>query len=178
MLEDLEAARAFAHTFRYIDDILSISNPRFEQHATLVGGTPADLPIYPDTLSLNKTTICSSSVDYLGINIFNRHGTLLTKVANCTKQLPAPKINYPSLHGNFPQSSAYGVFIGQLHRFARICSSARDFITNAIQLYLTLLPKGYSSKRMQSIFNGFVRYLNPYKTRAPQLSRRFKMGIG
>ena len=39
-----------------------------------------------------------------------------------------PKVNYPSLHGNFPPTLGYGVVTGQLHRFARICTAASDFM--------------------------------------------------
>ena len=36
-------------------------------------------------------------------------------------------VNYPHLDGDVPRATSYGVYISQLIRFARACSSAEDF---------------------------------------------------
>ena len=114
-----ELAMSFSATYRYIDDILSIDNPAFDAHVRLVGAEH-DLPghqhIYPDFLSLNKTTEDVNQTDFLGMSISSYGGSFLIDIASSKKKFPVDKINYPSLKGNFPKILGYGVFTGQLHR--------------------------------------------------------------
>jgi hypothetical protein len=174
MTDDIDTARAFMGTFRYIDDVLSVDNPTFERYVKLVGGNGECLrQMYPDYLSLNKTTDGPGSVDYLGLNISNTPRTFRMNVANSKQRLPVPKINYPNLGGNFPECSGYGVFIGQLHRFARICTSSVDFCKCATNLYTTLLTKGFVQHKLIKAFKRFVRDHNPYTGSATSIIQRF-----
>jgi hypothetical protein len=53
MTDNINAARTFMGTFRYIDDILSADNPSFERYVKLVGNNEACVrQMYPDYLSL------------------------------------------------------------------------------------------------------------------------------
>ena len=54
--------------------------------------------------------------------------------------------NFPFLSSNIPSSPTYGVFISQLIRYARACSSYECFILKAVQLSNKLLGQGYVSK--------------------------------
>lgn len=173
--DNINTARAFVGTFRYIDDILSADNPSFEKYVKLVGDNGECVrQMYPDYLSLNKTTNAPESVDYLGLNISNTPRAFLMNVADNKQCLPVPKINYPNLRGNFPECSGYGVFIGQLHRFARICTSSVDFCERATNLYdILLTKKGFLRPKLIRAFKGFVRDHNPYKTPAPAITQRF-----
>ena len=49
---------SFNHTFRYIDDVLSINNHNFHNYVQL---------IYPDELEIKDTTEFDKSVSYLDI---------------------------------------------------------------------------------------------------------------
>ena len=51
--------------------------------------------------------------------------------------------NFPFLSSNIQSSPAYGVFISQLIRDARACSSYECFILRAVRLSNKLLGQGY-----------------------------------
>ena len=64
-------------------------------------------------------------------------------------------IIYPFLSSNIPSSPAYGVFISQLIRYARACSSYECFILRARRLSSKLLKQGYLVERLKSSFRKF-----------------------
>ena len=63
--------------------------------------------------------------------------------------------NFPFLSSNIPSSPAYGVFISQLIRYARACSSYECFILRAARLSLKLLGQGYVMERLKSSLRKF-----------------------
>ena len=60
--------------------------------------------------------------------------------------------NFPFLSSNIPSSPAYGVFISQLIRYSRACSSYECFILRARRLSSKLLKQGYLAERLKSSF--------------------------
>ena len=58
--------------------------------------------------------------------------------------------HFPFMSSNFPTSQAYCVFISQLIRYTRACSSYECFILRAVPLSSKLLRKGYVMKRLKS----------------------------
>ena len=67
-------------------------------------------------------------------------------------------MNFPFLDGDVPHSSAYGVYISQLIRFARVYSHVDDF--NARNKVLTAeLPKqGYRYHKLRKAISKFYRW--------------------
>ena len=63
--------------------------------------------------------------------------------------------NFPFLSSNIQSSPAYGVFISQLIRYARACSSYECFILSARRLSSKLLKQGYLAERLKSSFRKF-----------------------
>ena len=63
--------------------------------------------------------------------------------------------NFPFLSSNIPSSPAYGVFISQLIRYARACSSYKCFILRAVQLSNKLFGQGYVKERSKSYLRKF-----------------------
>ena len=59
------------------------------------------------------------------------------------------------LSSNIPSSPAYGVFISQLIRYSRACSSYECFILRARRLSSKLLKQGYLAERLKSSFRKF-----------------------
>ena len=55
-----------------------------------------------------------------------------------------------------PANPAYGVYISQLVRYARICTSKVDFINRLRGLSLRLRQQGFETNRLQNSFNKFV----------------------
>ena len=80
--------------------------------------------------------------------------------------------NFPFLSSNIPSSPAYGVFISQLIRYARACSSYECFILRAMRLSNKLLGQGYVKERLKSSLRKFYgRYGDLTKQYEVPLSR-------
>ena len=64
----IQVAKSFSNTFQYIDDLLTLNNPTFEQEIS---------NIYPRQLELKRTTETDSKLSYLDleVNISNRRFT-------------------------------------------------------------------------------------------------------
>ena len=65
-------------------------------------------------------------------------------------------VNFPHMDSNIPANPAYGVYISQLVRYARICTSKVDFINRVRGLSLRLRQQGFETNRLQNSFNKFV----------------------
>ena len=65
-------------------------------------------------------------------------------------------VNFPHMDSNIPANPAYGVYISQLVRYARICTSKVDFINRLRGLSLRLRQQCFETNRLQNAFNKFV----------------------
>ena len=140
-------ASRFNLTYRYIDDVLSINNPEFENYLGQM--YPAELEI-KDT---SESTTFASNLDLL-LSI-GRDGQLHTSIYDKRDDFNFYITNFPFLSSNIPSSPAYGVFISQLIRYSRACSSYECFILRARRLSSKLLKQGYLAERLKSSFRKF-----------------------
>ena len=123
MKRNITKAIQFSDTFRYIDDLFSINNVDFGNFISA---------IYPSELQLKGTSISSTEVCHLDTNI--KTGDINTpfrisiydKRDNFTFRI----VNFPHMDSNIPANPAYGAFISQLVRYARICTSIVEFINS------------------------------------------------
>ena len=128
----IKLASQFNFTYRYIGDVLSINNPDFENY---VG------QIYPAELEIKNTTESNTSASYLDLLLsIGRDGRLPTSLFDKRDDFT----NFPFLSSNIPSSPAYGVFISQLIRYARACSSYECFILRAARHSSKLLGQGHA----------------------------------
>ena len=109
---------AFNSTSRYLDDLLNIDNPYFEQ---MVG------QIYPTELQLNKANSSDTEAPFLELNLFITNGIVSSKIYNNRDDFNFEIVNFPFLDGDVPRSPSHGVYISQLIRFARVYSNVDDF---------------------------------------------------
>jgi hypothetical protein len=175
MHKDIQLARRFMGTFRYIDDVMSVDNPAFEDYIKLIGeDKPCVRQMYPDYLLLNRTTEEPDRVGYLGMTIQSTSRSFYINVADSQQRFPEEKVNYPNLEGNFPGSMGYGVFIGQLHRFSRICTAGMDMCEWSTKLTKLLVRKGFSATRMVRAFKQFITNHSPYKLPMSVLIAQYK----
>ena len=63
-------------------------------------------------------------------------------------------VNFPYLSSNISESPAYGVFVSQLIRYARVGSKYEDFLFRGSSLVSKLLKQGYSSRTTFRKFYG------------------------
>ena len=131
-----------------IDDDMSINNPEFENYLG---------QIYPIELEIKDTTESNTSASYLDVLLsIGRDGQLNTSIYDKRDDFNFHITNFPFLSSsNIPTSPAYGVFISQLIRYARACSSYRCFILRALRLSNKLLEQGYVKKRLKSSLRKF-----------------------
>jgi hypothetical protein len=99
-------AVTFNSTFRYIDDVLSISNSQFHSYVDL---------IYPNELEIKDTTECSKFASYLDVLLkLDTNGKITTQLYDKRDDFNFSIVNFPDLYSNIPASLAYGVYISQL----------------------------------------------------------------
>ena len=96
-------ASQFNFTYRYIDDVLSINNPDFENYLG---------QMYPPELEIKDTTESNTFASYLDLLLsIGRDGQLHTSLYDKRDDFNFHITNFPFLSSNIPSSPAYGVFI-------------------------------------------------------------------
>jgi hypothetical protein len=113
-------AVAFNSTFKYIDNVLSINNDQFHSYVD---------SIYLSELEIKDTTESSTSASYLE-NV-DAGGKLTTQLYDKRDHFSLTIVNFPytCICSNIPLSPAYGVYISQLIRNARVCSIYDQFFS-------------------------------------------------
>ena len=120
----------FNDTSRYLDDIFTIDNPEFAEHIR---------DIYPRELQLNKANTSDKETSFLDLNIKVVGSNIHTSVYDKRDDFGFPIVNFPWLSGDVPRLPSYGIYISQLVRFARCCTSVFDFHSKNLQITSTLL---------------------------------------
>ena len=93
-------ASRFNRTYRYIDDVLSINNPEFENHLG---------QMFPAELEIKDTTENKTSASYLDLLLsIERDGLLHTSIYDKRDDLNFHITNFPFLSSNIPSSPAKG----------------------------------------------------------------------
>ena len=133
-------AACFNFTFRYIDDVLSLNNDSFHRHLHA---------IYPPELEIKETTETSSSASYLDLLLSVSNGILSTRLYDKRDDFDFRIVNFPFISSNILESPAYGVYISQLIRYARACSSYCDFIYRGKAQTAKLIEQGYVQNRLK-----------------------------
>ena len=93
---------AFNSTSRYLDDLLNIDNPYFEQ---MVG------QIYPTELQLNKANSSDTEAPFLDLNLSITNGIVSSKIYENRDDFNFKIVNFPFLDEDVPRSPSYGVYI-------------------------------------------------------------------
>ena len=121
----------FNFTYRYIDDVLFINNPDFENYLG---------QMYPPELEINDMTESNTSATYLDLLLsIGRDGQFHTSLYDKHDDFNFHITNFPFLSSNIPSSPTYGVFISKLIRYARASSSYDCLIPRAVRLSNKLL---------------------------------------
>lgn len=156
----IKEARSFNFTYRYIDDVLSINNPKFGEWLPF---------IYPPELEIKETTDTASSASFLDIYLeFDDSSHLSTKIYDKRDDFDFKIINFPFMCSNIPASPTYGVYISQLLRYARASSHYSDFLVRHCCLRDRLLDQGYKKIRL-------IRCLKKFYFRYPDLIEKYSV---
>ena len=115
--------------------------------------------MYPAELQIKDTTESNTSASYvdllLSIGGWGMDSQLHTPLYAKCDDFIFHTTNFPFLSSNIPSSPAYGVFISQLIRYARACSSYKSFIMRAARLSCKLLGLGYVGECFKSSLRKF-----------------------
>ena len=110
---------------RYLDDIFTIDNPEFAENIP---------DIYPRELQLYKVNTSDKETSFLDLNITVVGSNIHTSVYDKRDEFGFPKVNFPWLSVDVPRLQSYGIYISQLVRFARCCTSVFDFHSKNLQI--------------------------------------------
>ena len=133
---------AFNSTSRYLEDLLNIYNPYFEQ---MVG------QIY----QLNKANSSDTEAPFLDLNLSITNGIVSSKIYDKRDDFNFQIVNFPFLDGDVPRSPSYGVYISQLIHFARVCSNVDDFKNRNLFLTAKLLKQDYRYHKIRKAVSKF-----------------------
>ena len=141
MKHDITKAIQFSNTFRYMEDLFSINNVDFGNYISA---------IYPPELQLMNTSTSSTEVCYLDTHIKTGGTNTPFRISLYDK-----RDDFTFRIVNFPANPAYGVYISQLVRYARICTSKVDFMNRLRGLSLRLRQQGFLTNLLQRTFTKF-----------------------
>ena len=127
-------------TPRYHDDIFTIDNPEFEKHIP---------DIYLTELQLNKANASDKEYSFLDLNIKVIGSDVHTSVYGKRDDFGFPIVNFPLLSCDVPRLQSYCVYISQLVRYARCCTSVSDFHSKNLQITCKLLTQGYRYHKLR-----------------------------
>ena len=141
-------ARKFNNTMRYIDDLLVLNNTNFND---------AINDIYPPELQLKKTTENTTALLYLDIFITIKHRKYSTMLYDKRDSFKFDIVNFPHMDSNIPCKPTYGVYISQLVRIGRVCSSYHQFCERHHKLSRRLIRQGFRYFELCKTFGRFAR---------------------
>ena len=125
--ENLDDAKNFSSTFRYIDDLISLNNKDFEKYLN---------KIYPPELSITKETKSDKEASYLDLSITIENDKFHTKLYDKRDDFNFKIVNYPHpVTSNIPEKPAYGVYASRIICFARACDN-REISFGGSQLWI------------------------------------------
>ena len=138
----------FNDNSRYLDDIFTIDNHECEKY----------IPnIYPAELQLNKANTSDKETSFLDLNIKVICSDIHNSVYDKRNDFGFPIVNFPWLSGDVPRLPSYGIYISQLVRFTRCCTSVLDFHSKTLQITSKLLTQDYRYHKLRKTFGKFFK---------------------
>ena len=136
---------AFNSTYRYLDDLLNIDNPYFEQ---MVG------QIYPTELRLNKANSSDTETPFLDWNLSITNGIVSSKIYDKRDDFNFEIVSFPFLDGDIPRPLPM-VYIF-LNLFV-LLECVLMLTTSTTETFLTakLLKQGYRYHKIRKVFSKF-----------------------
>ena len=145
--KDYSTAMKFNKTWRSIDDLFTLNND----------GRMNELmsDVYPPELQLNKENCDDSSTSFLDLAISIRDEQVVHTLYDKRDDFKFAIVNFPFLCGNVVPHNAYGVFTGQLIRYANACMDMFSFIDRARALIHKLVRQGFLIRKLTRTFDVF-----------------------
>lgn len=138
----------FRYCGRYIDDLVLINNDGYMKRVMA--------EIYPEELVLVPEDSDDQSCPFLDLQVVIKDSIITTSIFDKRDAFDFPIINFPTLTGNIPNRSSYGVFIGELVRYSRGCTYYKDFEDRAAGLITKLLRQAFTVRGLKAAFFKFI----------------------
>ena len=106
---------------------------------------------------MNKANTSDKETSFLDLNIKVIGSDIHASVYDKRDDFGFPIVNFPWLSGDVPRLPSYGIYILQLVRFARCCTSVLDFHSKNLQITSKLLTQGYRYHKLRKTFGKFFR---------------------
>ena len=149
-------------------DIFTIDTPTFAEHI---------LDKYPRELQLNKANTSDKVTSFLDFNIKVISNDIHTSVYDKRDDFGFPIINLLWLSGDVPRLPSYGIYILQLVRCARYCTSVFYFHSKNLQNTSILLTQGYRYHTLRKTFGKFFRSYSELLSKFGAISFQEYVGI-
>ena len=143
---NIDAARKFSSSFRYIDDLITFNNNLMDEYKD---------QIYPKELILNKENKRDDQCTFLDINIHIKNNKIITNLYDKRNDFKFDITNFPNLSGNIHTKRTHGIVISQLIRYSRVCLLVDDFITVSKVLIHKLRKQYFSDNLLRAKFSYF-----------------------
>lgn len=111
--------------------------------------------IYPEELELIPDNSDGKITSFLDLLIKLEDGVISTSIFDKRDAFNFPIVNFPNLSGNIPVKSSYGVFIGELVRYARACTYYEDFKERTVILLKKLKTQFFTEKLLKKTWECF-----------------------
>lgn len=151
--KDVDQAKEFNLSFRYIDDVMSLDNDHWME---AIARPEEEGGMYPRALILGQTNTHNMEAEFLGMNIVMNNNRFDTLVFDKRKTFPFVVNKYPMINSEMPASMIYNVLLSLLHRGYRICTNVVDFLAYSFDVACQLVSNGCLLNKIKHIFNSFV----------------------
>jgi hypothetical protein len=146
-LKNYHVLKHFKSCSRYIDDLLLINNNDLMIKVMT--------EIYPKELVLVPDDSNGKSAPFLDLDLIIKDRLISSSIFDKRDAFDFPIVNFPTLTGNIPQKSAYGVFVGELVRYARACTYYKDFAMRTLRLVKKLKTQFFTDKLLKRTWANF-----------------------
>ena len=139
---DLQMARRFSNTFRFIDDLLTINDDNlFSENFK---------DIYPEELTLNLES-SGSSVNFLDLNLRNSNGHVDVKLYDKRNNFPFSIVRLPFISSNIPSAIFYNCVGGEILRIGRVSSTLDNLKSDGKQLLNRAMKQGAKKDKLERL---------------------------
>ena len=112
--------------------------------------------IYPEELVLVPGDADDQFCPFLDLQVAIKDSIISTSIFDKRDAFDFSIVNFPTLTGNIPTRSSYGVFIGELVRYSRACTYYKDFEDRATLLITKLLRQAFTVRGLKASFFKFI----------------------
>ena len=142
-------AKAFNLTSCYINNLISINNPRFKQFLKC---------IYLVELVVSETSESRNVVSYLDLLTKISNGDLLCSMFVKRDAFDFDIVNFHDLSGNISTAPAYGtyMYISQLIQYSWDCHNYDNFSSRHSMLAERFFNQGFSARKLMRTFCKFI----------------------